>query len=225
MWLRNSLKQERDATMIVNGVTLMQQVRIYLLLAVLICTVTTLGQTVVTTPAVVTSARVPATLFRDCSDCPEMVVVPAGNFTMGSSAAEKLWAASHGASLGSVADEAPQHKVSLRSFALGEYDVTRREYAVFVRETGHPSGDGCGKDSFKWDKQPDLNWQNPGFIQTDRDPVVCVSWNDARVHQLVEHKGARIYIHQWRRSLPPAQRSGMGICGARWNNNPVLVGR
>lgn len=64
MWLRNSLKQERDATMIVNGVTLMQQVRIYLLLAVLICTVTALGQTVVTTPAVVTSARVPGTVFR-----------------------------------------------------------------------------------------------------------------------------------------------------------------
>ena len=160
----------------------MQQVRIYLLLAVLICTVTALGQTAVTTPAVVTPARVPATVFRDCSDCPEMAVVPAGNFTMGSSAAEKLWAASHGASLGSVADEAPQHKVSLRSFALGEYDVTRREYAVFVRETGHPPGDGCGKDSFKWDKQPDLNWQNPGFIQTDRDPVVCVSWNDARAY-------------------------------------------
>src|SRR5256885_6357087 len=63
----------------------MKQIRIFLLLAVLIFTVTALGQTVVTTPAVVTSARVPGTVFRDCSDCPEMVVVPAGNFTMGSS--------------------------------------------------------------------------------------------------------------------------------------------
>jgi uncharacterized damage-inducible protein DinB len=62
--------------------------------------------------------RAPGTVFRDCPDCPEMVVVPAGNFAMGSSAEEKSWAASHGGSMGSVADEAPQHRVSLSSFAL-----------------------------------------------------------------------------------------------------------
>src|SRR5437667_2909510 len=126
----------------------------------------------------------PGTVFRDCPDCPDMVVIPAGNFTMGSSAAEKSWAASHGASAESVSDEAPQHHVTLKSFALGKYDVTRAEYAAFVRETGYPPGDGCGKDSFKWDKQPNLNWQNPGFSQTDRDPAVCVSWQDARAYIL-----------------------------------------
>jgi formylglycine-generating enzyme required for sulfatase activity len=101
---------------------------------------------------------------------------------MGSSASEKTWAATHGSNTASVADEAPQHQVPVRSFALGKYDVTRAEYVAFVRETGHPPGDGCGKDSFKWNKQSDLNWQNPGFTQTDRDPVVCVSWNDARAY-------------------------------------------
>jgi len=124
----------------------------------------------------------PGEVFRDCPGCPEMVVVPAGSFTMGSSASEKAWAASHGASAESVSDEGPQHRVSLRSFAIGKYDVTHAEYAAFVRETGHPPGDGCGQDSFKWNKQPDLNWQNPGFTQTDRDPVVCVSWQDARAY-------------------------------------------
>ena len=124
----------------------------------------------------------PGAVFRDCPDCPEMIVIPAGSFTMGSSPTEKEWAATHGSNAASVADEAPQHTVSVRSFALGKYDVTRGEYAVFVRETGYPVGDGCGKDSFKWDKQRDLNWQNPGFSQSDRDPVVCVSWNDARAY-------------------------------------------
>jgi formylglycine-generating enzyme required for sulfatase activity len=124
----------------------------------------------------------PGTVFRDCPDCPEMVVIPAGSFTMGSPESEKTWAASHGASPQSVSDEAPQHHVVVRSFALGKFDVTRAEYAVFVRETGYPPGDGCGKDSFKWNKVPDLNWQSPGYNQTDRDPVVCVSWQDARVY-------------------------------------------
>jgi tetratricopeptide (TPR) repeat protein len=36
-----------------------------------------------------TSERVPGTVFRDCPDCPEMVVVPAGDFTVGSSVSEK----------------------------------------------------------------------------------------------------------------------------------------
>lgn len=124
------------------------------------------------------------TAFRDCPDCPEMQPVPAGSFTMGSPAEEKLWAAAHGSSADSVADEAPQHKVTLKSFALGKYDVTRGEYAAFVKATGHPAGDGCGQVSTSWKKHPDLDWQHPGFPQTDRDPVVCVSWQDAQAYIL-----------------------------------------
>jgi len=122
------------------------------------------------------------TVFRDCPECPQMVVLPAGSFMMGSSPAERTWAASHGASAGSVADEAPQHAVSLPSFAVGRSDVTRAEWAVFARETGLAANDGCGKYSFKWDKEPDRTWQHPGFEQTDQDPVVCVSWHEARAY-------------------------------------------
>jgi formylglycine-generating enzyme required for sulfatase activity/dienelactone hydrolase len=135
-----------------------------------------------TSSAAADSGRVPGTVFRDCRDCPEMVVLPAGNFTMGSSAAEKSWAVSQGATPASVSDEAPQHHVALRSFALGEYDVTRAEYAAFVRETGYPAGDGCGHDGATWKKQASVSWRNPGFGQTGRDPVVCVSWQDARAY-------------------------------------------
>ena len=126
--------------------------------------------------------RSPGSVFRDCPACPEMVVIPAGSFTMGSSPAEKQWAASYGGSVEAVADEAPQHVVMLRTFALGRYPVTRGQYAAFVRETGYPLGDGCGRDSFKWNKDAGLNWKHPGFDQGDRDPVVCVSWTDAKAY-------------------------------------------
>jgi formylglycine-generating enzyme required for sulfatase activity len=122
--------------------------------------------------------------FRECFECPEMVVVPAGHFVMGSSDAEKAWAAAHGGSPQAVSDEAPQHEVTLPAFALGRYDVTRGEYAAFVQATGHPSGDGCGQGRaiFKWEKDPKLTWKDPGFAQTDRDPVVCVNWKDAQAY-------------------------------------------
>ena len=153
-------------------------VRIILSLA---CSFTTSPHAVAQAKA---APRAAGTVFRDCRACPEMVVLPAGSFTMGSSAEEKSWAASHGSSLGSVADEAPQHQVSLPTFALGKYDVTRGEYAAFARETGYPAGDGCGRGRaiFKWEKDPKLTWENPGNAQTDRDPVVCVSWQDARAY-------------------------------------------
>src|SRR5215470_13223498 len=141
--------------------------------------------------------RAAGRVFRDCRACPEMVVLPAGSFTMGSSAEEKSWAASHGGSMEAVVDEAPQHQVSLPSFALGKYDVTRGEYAAFARETGYPDGDGCGRGRaiFNYEKEPKLTWKNPGHSQTDRDPVVCVSWQDARAYiawlnRKVHHGGA-----------------------------------
>src|SRR5215471_13751085 len=70
-------------------------------------------------------AAKPGAEFRDCPDCPQMLVIPAGEFTMGSSDSEKDWAAHHGRPWDdkqpkislrdfalAVADEAPQHKVS-----------------------------------------------------------------------------------------------------------------
>jgi formylglycine-generating enzyme required for sulfatase activity len=110
-------------------------------------------------------SRSPGSVFRDCPDCPEMVVVPAGSFTMGSN--DGLY------------QEKPVHPVSIaRPFAVGRYEVMRGEYAVFVRETGHPSGDGCYVSGHA--RRREANWQSPGFSQSERDPVVCVSWQDAQ---------------------------------------------
>jgi formylglycine-generating enzyme required for sulfatase activity len=158
----------------------MKQLRIFVVFAVFVFAAT--APRIVNLKANALPGAKPGTVFRDCPDCPEMVVIPAGSFTMGSPDSEKAWATNHGAPPQSISDEAPQRSVTLRSFAIGKYDVTRAEYAVFVRETGYPLGDGCGKDSFKWNKQPDLNWKSPGFNQSDRDPVVCMSWHDAHAY-------------------------------------------
>ena len=101
-------------------------------------------------------------LFRDCPDCPEMVVIPAGRFSMGSPPDEP----------GRYDSEGPQHMVSVRWFALGRQDVTVRQYAVFVRETGYEP------DDCQWPRR--TNWHSPGFLPDA--PAVCLSWHDAQAY-------------------------------------------
>ena len=113
-------------------------------------------------------------IFRDCEACPEMVVVPAGSFTMGSPASEQ----------GRDGREGPRHAVTIsRPFAVWKYEVTRGEYARFVDATDHVTKTSCWVvEGGKWKEHSGRHWQNPGFRQTERDPVVCVNWDDAQAY-------------------------------------------
>ena len=112
--------------------------------------------------------------FRDCEECPEMVVVPAGTYRMGSPASEE----------GREDEEGPVHRVTIaQPLAVGVYEVTRGEYARFVSATGHAMGNACRtfKDG-KWKERSGVNWRNPGYEQRAEDPVVCVNWADAQAY-------------------------------------------
>ena len=74
-------------------------------------------------------------VFRECDECPEMVVLPGGGL------------------------------------ALGRYEVTVGEYRAFASATGGGAGDCYG-----------ASWRAPGYPQTDRHPVTCVSWDDAQAY-------------------------------------------
>ena len=125
----------------------------------------------------VDAPRRPGDVFRDCAECPEMVVLPGG------------------------------------VLAMGRYEVTVGEYRAFASATGGGAGGGCialgGGDS----------WQNPGFPQTDRHPVTCVSWDDAQeyVSWLSRRTGATYRLpteaeweHAASGSQPGCDRLGRG---------------
>jgi formylglycine-generating enzyme len=120
--------------------------------------------------------------FRDCYDYPLMVVIPAGSFMMGSTEAERQWAVGQGAAQEWVDWGKPQHRVAIpEPFAVGKYEVTVGQFRAFVQATGHDLSGGCwGWTGDEWKNNASLNWHAPGFKQTDRDPVVCVSWDDAK---------------------------------------------
>ena len=120
---------------------------------------------------------------RDCPFCPEMVVVPAGTFRMGSPDGSGGLNGTK-AEEGRDGDEGPVREVTIRqAFAVGRTHVTRGEFAVFMRESGHQIPKGCvtGTGS-TWEQQADASWQAPGFAQDDSHPVVCINWDDANAY-------------------------------------------
>lgn len=97
----------------------------------------------------------PGQSFRDCPECPEMVVVPPGSFMMGSPASEA----------GRDKDEGPQRNVTIaRAFAVGKFEVTFAEWESCL------AGGGCRSMR----SPSDQGWGR------GRRPVINVSWDDAQ---------------------------------------------
>ena len=98
----------------------------------------------------------PGRVFRDdCDGCPDMVVIPAGEFLMGSPGSEE----------GHNDKEGPRYRVTLRSFALGVTEVTFDEWEACVH-----SG-GCNGY-----RPYDMGWGRGAR------PVINVSWEHARTY-------------------------------------------
>jgi formylglycine-generating enzyme required for sulfatase activity len=98
----------------------------------------------------------PKDSFKECEQCPEMMVVPAGSFTMGSPrSGGRIYS-----------DQGPQHRVRFsRPFAVGKYAVTFAEWDECVADGGcngyRPQDEGWGRG---------------------KQPVINVSWDDVQTY-------------------------------------------
>jgi uncharacterized protein len=79
--------------------------------------------------------------FRDCDDCPEMIVIPSGRFRMGD------------ISGAGVDDEKPVHDVRINySFAVGKFEVTQIQWRVVMRDNpAFFKGDNQPVERVSWD--------------------------------------------------------------------------
>ena len=127
------------------------------------------------------AAPSPDGTFRDCPECPEMVVVTAGWFEMGCAGGD----CAH--------TETPAHGVGIPvDFALGRFEVTVGEFRQFAEAAGYRTEAernpdvGCGTMEIAarntWASTPGRSWRNLEYTVQDRQPVTCVSWNDARAY-------------------------------------------
>ncbi len=111
-----------------------------------------------------------ADAFRDCPDCPEMVVIPAGSFMMGAPRSEDK----------SDHSERPVHEVSIAySFAIGKYEVTFDEWNVCVSMGGCTTYHTDSAMCISLMECTAFNSYSVEWGQGYR-PVVSISWQDAQ---------------------------------------------
>jgi len=102
----------------------------------------------------------------------EAIVPKSKRFQMGSNDGEE--------------NEKPVHEIIINyDFEIAKHPVTVGEFRVFVKDTNYKTEAEKGYGAYIWDgrdwnKKKDAYWDNPYFKQTDKHPVVCVSWNDAK---------------------------------------------
>ena len=106
--------------------------------------------------------------LTDGSSAPEMVIVPAGVFQMGSPLSER----------GRDPGEGPQKTISIsRPFAVGKFEVTVADYSKFVEATDYDPGGQCKTyRNDAWSLEAGRNFERPGYRQSTQHPVTCVNW-------------------------------------------------
>lgn len=154
----------------------------------------------------------PGERFKECPTCSEMVVIPRGEFVMGSAPGQP----------GHESDEAPTRKVVIgKAFAVGRFAVTYDEYDTFITVSGYKPAPGCRVfEGGRWVDKSELSFRNPGFPQRGDHPVACINWNDAKAY--VDWLAARMGREY--RLLSEAEReyaTRAGSSSAFWWGNDV----
>lgn len=98
------------------------------------------------------------------------------------------------------------------AFELGRTEITRAEYARFVRATGRGAA-RCREPLRPLSRLKSLQWRDPDFPQGDDEPVVCVSWEDANAYArwLSSQTGARYRLPseaEWVHAAQSVARGG-----------------
>lgn len=115
--------------------------------------------------------------------------IPPGTYTMGSLLVKP----------GRDRDESQRRVTLSNGFYLQTTEVTVGQWRAFVQDTrfkteAETGGGACIWTGSSWEKKGGYYWDKPGFDQTEKYPVTCVSWNDAQAFvRWLNHKEGQTY--------------------------------
>lgn len=121
----------------------------------------------------------PGDIVKDCERCPEMVMVPAGKFRMGTPV---------GTPINNETGEMPPVPMTIpKPFLLGRTELTRGEFEVFARETKFEPKILCrvwNRARMRYVDDPNRSWREPGVPKnpTAKHPISCVNWHESKAY-------------------------------------------
>jgi formylglycine-generating enzyme required for sulfatase activity/tRNA A-37 threonylcarbamoyl transferase component Bud32 len=148
----------------------------------------------------------------------KLIEIKPGTFLMGTPAEEP-----------GRKDDETQHKVTLtKGFLMATTHVTKGQFAAFVKDAAHyqtdaeRQGSAIAMDGTKFGKVNGASWKAPGFEQTDNDPAVEISWNDAVAFcTWISNKEGRAYRLPTEAEWEYACRAGTNAAYF-WGDNPDI---
>jgi formylglycine-generating enzyme required for sulfatase activity len=167
----------------------------------------------------------------DGPEYPRIIVLPAGEYTMGSSASEQ----------GRLANEGPPHRVRIAaSFAVSQYPVTMGEFARFAAETHHDMGEACfTMEHGEYKLRARRDYLHVGFPQTRNGPALCLNFADAQAYvawlskktghsyRLLSeaeyeyaNRAGTVTAYWWGDDIGRGRTNCDG-CGSRWDNRQL----
>ncbi|WP_174279557.1 formylglycine-generating enzyme family protein, partial [Sphingomonas bacterium] len=136
---------------------------------------------------------------------PRMVVVPAGEFTIGTRAASRR-----------VRIAAP--------FAVSMFPIVYGEFAQFAAATGYRASGPCVTfEDGRFAARPSRDWHDPGFVETPRLPATCIGFDAATAYAAwLSKKTGHAY-----RLLSEAEYEYVNRAGTStaywWGNDPATA--
>lgn len=99
---------------------------------------------------------------------PPMETIPAGVFEMGNE---------------DTNNTKPVHTVTMKTFAMGKYEVTVREFRQFIEATGYEAPTQCRHELDSWMRPlSEGSWDNNYPTTNEFQPVVCIGWEGANAY-------------------------------------------
>lgn len=151
---------------------------------------------------------------------PEMILIPAGFFRMGSLENERM----------AEENEKPQHTVSIPAYYMAKFPVRRREFERFIQSGGYQERSFWTNKG--WEEKEKEQWQEPSqwnsehFNQPEQ-PVVGICWNEAVAY--CNWNGTRLPTEaQWEKAASwdeVNQKKRKYPWGDEWDPNKCDVGR
>jgi len=107
-----------------------------------------------------------------------LVYIQGGTFTMGCTSEQS----------NCYDNEKPEHQVTVNSFRLSKYEITKAQFSKFIEDTDYITSSEKGGKSWvyngsEWVDKPGVNWRHNisgTGDQPNNHPVIHVSWQDAQ---------------------------------------------